>query len=117
MPQIVPLPVLYLYEFTLLSNTMSLPLPIRLSYTSMNLHYSQTSVAPLYIYSLSYTSMNLHYSQTVKLSFYVFLASYTSMNLHYSQTLLYVLDANVRSYTSMNLHYSQTENPGGSALK
>ena len=44
------LKVLYLYEFTLLSN-----------YILRSVHHQQ-----------SYTSMNLHYSQTVKLSFCVF---------------------------------------------
>ena len=51
--------VLYLYEFTLLSNTILFPRFRRWSYTSMNLHYSQTilthnlrlvSLIPLWIY-------------------------------------------------------------------
>ena len=56
--------VLYLYEFTLLSNGSAEYTLFQRSYTSMNLHYSQTddtSLASLYV---SYTSMNLHYSQT-----------------------------------------------------
>ena len=35
-----------------------------LSYTSMNLHYSQTTAVAWLSRYLSYTSMNLHYSQT-----------------------------------------------------
>ena len=61
--------VLYLYEFTLLSNFKTVCLDIGLSYTSMNLHYSQTRDTLLIHYVLSYTSMNLHYSQTTGLSY------------------------------------------------
>ena len=80
------LTVLYLYEFTLLSNHVFGVLSFFLSYTSMNLHYSQTSRLPSLIPNASYTSMNLHYSQTLLETLQTVEASYTSMNLHYSQT-------------------------------
>ena len=56
--------VLYLYEFTLLSNLLGLSTSYILSYTSMNLHYSQTRKSLHPMKPQSYTSMNLHYSQT-----------------------------------------------------
>ena len=58
------MPVLYLYEFTLLSNSSTSNLTTILSYTSMNLHYSQTTMRASLNMTQSYTSMNLHYSQT-----------------------------------------------------
>ena len=57
--------VLYLYEFTLLSNQSIHSYSSTRSYTSMNLHYSQTTAHFILIVFLSYTSMNLHYSQTM----------------------------------------------------
>ena len=100
--------VLYLYEFTLLSNDTVLFCSCVRSYTSMNLHYSQTGDEYGSEGSRSYTSMNLHYSQTQNNWSIINLVSYTSMNLHYSQTLIpNSLHINL-SYTSMNLHYSQT---------
>ena len=80
--------VLYLYEFTLLSNSACQLHGFLPSYTSMNLHYSQTKRVYKFKTLGSYTSMNLHYSQTQLYSFWLFPSSYTSMNLHYSQTLL-----------------------------
>ena len=63
-PLSLPHSVLYLYEFTLLSNfNDDTVLPI-MSYTSMNLHYSQTGNWLWGDKCRSYTSMNLHYSQT-----------------------------------------------------
>ena len=56
--------VLYLYEFTLLSNWCCDISGQCESYTSMNLHYSQTMQSEAWKKELSYTSMNLHYSQT-----------------------------------------------------
>ena len=56
--------VLYLYEFTLLSNRHPYWIIHEKSYTSMNLHYSQTQLHIEESEDLSYTSMNLHYSQT-----------------------------------------------------
>ena len=103
-----------------------------MSYTSMNLHYSQTQLRAISTTSLSYTSMNLHYSQTYGRVTTSRPRSYTSMNLHYSQTckVMYIAQIHVlylyeftllsnqicthmcyqQSYTSMNLHYSQTSN-------
>ena len=56
--------VLYLYEFTLLSNHSRPHSHRHRSYTSMNLHYSQTGKVGEKVDAVSYTSMNLHYSQT-----------------------------------------------------
>ena len=58
------LTVLYLYEFTLLSNRHFVHIIFDRSYTSMNLHYSQTDIPVSSFMRSSYTSMNLHYSQT-----------------------------------------------------
>ena len=80
--------VLYLYEFTLLSNLQPYPLYPEMSYTSMNLHYSQTMLLIVDFPIPSYTSMNLHYSQTKAQTIMHVCWSYTSMNLHYSQTSL-----------------------------
>ena len=56
--------VLYLYEFTLLSNLSDTATADAKFYTSMNLHYSQT-ICSVYVQDRKfYTSMNLHYSQT-----------------------------------------------------
>ena len=79
------------------------------SYTSMNLHYSQTGHHAPAGFKGSYTSMNLHYSQTSIGVTHGIVLSYTSMNLHYSQTLPNGECIAVKSYTSMNLHYSQTK--------
>ena len=78
--------VLYLYEFTLLSNRASSHSIRAVFYTSMNLHYSQTLQLSYLNHQLFYTSMNLHYSQTVFAFFIPAILFYTSMNLHYSQT-------------------------------
>ena len=102
--------VLYLYEFTLLSNFSVHIFFVRKSYTSMNLHYSQTICSMSFGLPMSYTSMNLHYSQTNSCIMFYRHQSYTSMNLHYSQTQDCSSSLNNPSYTSMNLHYSQTSN-------
>ena len=78
--------VLYLYEFTLLSNLMLDESSLIQFYTSMNLHYSQTNVQSSWMRLLFYTSMNLHYSQTALNTYNRLILFYTSMNLHYSQT-------------------------------
>ena len=62
--------VLYLYEFTLLSNDKLESILANGSYTSMNLHYSQTLVYKDSEGNTSYTSMNLHYSQTTMLTLF-----------------------------------------------
>ena len=56
--------VLYLYEFTLLSNIQRPFTFAHRFYTSMNLHYSQTALTSNRLANSFYTSMNLHYSQT-----------------------------------------------------
>ena len=110
LPYVVYMLVLYLYEFTLLSNLSACLGKNKTSYTSMNLHYSQTAVMTRRVKHRSYTSMNLHYSQTQEHHFQVMITSYTSMNLHYSQTNILTCSSRCLSYTSMNLHYSQTSN-------
>ena len=120
---------LYLYEFTLLSNNTALMRAIQLLYTSMNLHYSQTTVTFWKINIPLYTSMNLHYSQTLSSSticrlgfiplwIYITLKQFdvednTNFALYlYEFTLLSNRLGDMwlswELYTSMNLHYSQT---------
>ena len=100
--------VLYLYEFTLLSNA------------SPNV---STASAVLYLYEFTllsndnicglcdvvfYTSMNLHCSQTILHLCRRVSRFYTSMNLHCSQTGTLARSIFLSFYTSMNLHCSQT---------
>ena len=99
--------VLYLYEFTLLSNRETLINNYKMSYTSMNLHYSQTSSAvssavscliPLWIYiTLKQNCDNIDMLKVLYLYEFTLLSNYILRSVHHQQ-----------SYTSMNLHYSQT---------
>ena len=62
--------VLYLYEFTLLSNDYLRKRYTHEFYTSMNLHCSQTAENCIFRMPLFYTSMNLHCSQTLEVVSY-----------------------------------------------
>ena len=100
--------VLYLYEFTLLSNVSNVQTICKMFYTSMNLHCSQTCIHCRFHKKKFYTSMNLHCSQTSSDSLIPLIVFYTSMNLHCSQTHLLHFVLSFQFYTSMNLHCSQT---------
>ena len=121
--------VLYLYEFTLLSNRLSWLSQYTMSYTSMNLHYSQTmeiwvsneiGLIPLWIYITlkprrCYTLWLrvLYLYEFTLLSNKLFVTSTQFSVLYlYEFTLLSnpitCATEKLQSYTSMNLHYSQT---------
>ena len=100
--------VLYLYEFTLLSNSRSI---------------QNTSSEVLYLYEFTLLSNDAYYMhhKTYVLYLYEFtllsngrrkisliLRFYTSMNLHCSQTPYLSGITDIMFYTSMNLHCSQT---------
>ena len=102
--------VLYLYEFTLLSNLTASVLSSSVVLYLYEFTLLSNGVHAWHSWQVFYTSMNLHCSQTSTLCQVIKISFYTSMNLHCSQTTLLLCIRNLSFYTSMNLHCSQTSN-------
>ena len=100
--------VLYLYEFTLLSNIRTGYRPKRkvlylYEFTLLSNYAGGASTSGTVLYLYEFTLLSNAVGIVICPQQF-----YTSMNLHYSQTQSGERGRQTEFYTSMNLHYSQT---------